>query len=55
MRLLADENVPGAAVEALRHGGHDVKWVRTDSPGISDTQVLSQAVEEHRDSGLQRE
>ena len=48
MRLLADENVPRAAVDALRHGGHDVKWVRTDAPGISDTQVLSQAVEEHR-------
>lgn len=44
MRLLANENFPGAAVEALREAGHDVAWVRTDSPGISDREVLAAAV-----------
>ena len=48
MRLLADENVPRAAIDLLRHAGHDVTWVRTDSPGISDVQVLAQAVAEDR-------
>ncbi len=36
MRLLADENFPLDAVQALRNGGHDVAWIREDSRGISD-------------------
>ena len=48
MRLLANENFPKEAVEALRRQGHDVKWVRTDCPGISDPQVLSLAQSENR-------
>ena len=28
MRLLADENIPGEAVVALRAAGHDVAWIR---------------------------
>ena len=48
MRLLANENFPKEAVEALRRQGHDVKWVRTDCPGISDRQVLSLAQSENR-------
>ena len=36
MRILVDENVPGDVVAALIELGHDVAWVRTDSPGISD-------------------
>jgi predicted nuclease of predicted toxin-antitoxin system len=43
MRILADENFPEAAVEALRHAGHDVRWVRTEAPGISDREVLARA------------
>jgi len=43
MRILANENIPTAVVEALRQKGHDVLWVRTESPGISDRQVLSRA------------
>jgi hypothetical protein len=33
MRFLANENFPGAAVEALRLAGHDVVWVRTEAAG----------------------
>ncbi len=29
MRILANENFPKAAVDALRRDGHDVRWVRT--------------------------
>jgi predicted nuclease of predicted toxin-antitoxin system len=48
MRLLANENFPGRAVEALRSRGHDVTWVRTDLPGASDQQVVAHAVAESR-------
>jgi len=48
MRALANENFPGEAVEALRSRGHDVTWVRTDSPGASDDQILQRATAEGR-------
>jgi predicted nuclease of predicted toxin-antitoxin system len=48
MRLLADENFPGDAVDALRAGGHDVAWVRSDSPGSSDREILARAQSEGR-------
>jgi predicted nuclease of predicted toxin-antitoxin system len=48
MRFLANENFPLDAVEALRHQGHDVVWIRTESPGISDPEVLSRAQTEDR-------
>jgi len=48
VRLLANENFPGLAVQALRSRGHDVFWVRTDAPGISDRQVLERAAPDHR-------
>jgi predicted nuclease of predicted toxin-antitoxin system len=48
MRLLANENFPAEAVQALRSRGHDVAWVRTDAPGSSDRQVLDRAVAEDR-------
>jgi len=48
MRLLANENFPREAIEALRAGGHDVAWVRTDAPGINDRQVLDKAMTEGR-------
>jgi hypothetical protein len=41
MRFLANENVPLDAVSALRETGHDVLWVRTDSPGSCDEDILS--------------
>lgn len=40
MRLLANENVPGLAVQALRTRGHDAMWIRTEAPGLSDLAVV---------------
>jgi predicted nuclease of predicted toxin-antitoxin system len=48
MRLLANENFPATAVQALRSRGHDVAWVRTDAPGSPDEQVLARATAESR-------
>lgn len=48
MRLLANENFPLDAVEALRADGHDVAWIREDSRGISDDKVLLRAQQENR-------
>jgi predicted nuclease of predicted toxin-antitoxin system len=48
MRLSANENFPGVAVERLRAAGHDVFWVRTHLGGASDVQVLAHAVAEGR-------
>lgn len=48
MRLLADENFPGVAVELLRRHGHEVAWIRTDSPGVDDQSVIARAVAEQR-------
>lgn len=47
-RLLADENVPGPAVHALREDGHDVVWMHEDAPGTVDPDVLSRAQQEGR-------
>ncbi len=48
MRLLADENFPKPIVEALRAGGHDVRWARTDCPGWKDLALLDLAESEVR-------
>lgn len=48
MRFLADENLPGRLVAALRAAGHDVAWVRTEAPGSDDRTVLARAVAEGR-------
>ena len=48
MRLLADENFPGAAVDALRDAGHEIVWVRTTAPGATDIDVLAWAARERR-------
>ena len=48
MRWLANENFPGDAVHLLRAHGHDVAWIRIDSPGMPDPKVLARAVDEHR-------
>ena len=48
MRILANENFPLDAVEALRQQGHDVAWVRTDAPGSSDQAVLQRAQADDR-------
>ncbi|MGE0825939.1 MAG: DUF5615 family PIN-like protein [Candidatus Binatia bacterium] len=48
MRVIADENFPGDAINALRERGHDVVWVRTDMPATSDKQILERAQAEDR-------
>lgn len=48
MRFLANENFPFDAVQTLRQQGHDVFWIRTDAPGIPDTEVLNRAQTEDR-------
>jgi hypothetical protein len=48
MRFLADENFPAATVRALQEAGHDVAWVMTTAPGISDPQVLAWTAREGR-------
>jgi len=48
MRFLADENMPGPAVAALRASGHDVLWIRESTPGASDAAVLELAQRDRR-------
>jgi len=48
MRILADENFPGIAVNELRKRGHNVVWVRTARPGIGDRAILEWAQTENR-------
>jgi predicted nuclease of predicted toxin-antitoxin system len=48
MRLLANENIPRTAVDALKSSGHEVAWVRTSAPGMSDNDVLGWAIREER-------
>lgn len=48
MKILANENVGGETVEALRSAGHDVAWVRADSPGAKDVDVLARSLREER-------
>ena len=48
LRLLANENFPGTAVDALRVAGHDVVWIRTDAPGAKDPDILARALREGR-------
>lgn len=43
MHLLADENLPGVLVNALRVAGHDVIWIREVSPGIDDASIIAEA------------
>lgn len=48
MRILADENCPRNLVDALDELGHDVVWIRTDSPGVKDPAILARAQRENR-------
>jgi predicted nuclease of predicted toxin-antitoxin system len=48
MHLLANENFPLDAVQALRDAGHDVTWIREDSRGAPDDKILQRAQEENR-------
>lgn len=48
MRILADENCPRNLVDVLDELGHDVVWIRTDSPGVKDPAILARAQRENR-------
>ncbi len=48
MKLLADENIPASVVTVLKEEGYDIRWIRTESPGISDIDVMRFAYEEKR-------
>lgn len=48
MRFLVDENLSRDVVETLRREGHDVTWIRADSPEREDEQVLERATTEQR-------
>ena len=48
MRFLANENFPLPSVRLLREAGHDVVSISEETPGITDSQVLSRAVSEQR-------
>lgn len=48
MDYLINENIPAAVVSALRGQGHDVTWIRTTAPGLSDVEVLEIAQKENR-------
>src|SRR2546425_2698747 len=43
MRILANENVPGPVVAALRAAGHDVLWVKESMTGAKDHDVHAQS------------
>ena len=48
MKLLADENIPASVVMALKEEGYDIRWIRIESPGISDIDVMRYAHDEKR-------
>jgi predicted nuclease of predicted toxin-antitoxin system len=48
MRLLANENIPGPLVAALRAAGHEVAWMVEDGPGTADEPILVRASSEAR-------
>ncbi len=43
MKLLADENVPNSIIGALQDECYDIRWIRIDSPGISDINAYPSA------------
>jgi predicted nuclease of predicted toxin-antitoxin system len=48
MHILANENLPLDAVVLLRSDGHDVWWVRSEAPGMTDREVLHRATLDDR-------
>ena len=48
VKLLADENIPAGAIDALRDAGCDVLSIREIAPGIADAEVLQLAVDQSR-------
>lgn len=48
LRLLANENIAADVVDSLRGDGHDVAWIRAETPGTDDQAVLARAIQEQR-------
>jgi predicted nuclease of predicted toxin-antitoxin system len=48
LRFLANENIAGPVVAALRAAGHDVLWIKESMPGAQDPVVLAHAQTEQR-------
>ena len=48
MRILANENVPGPVIQALRKRGHDITSVKETMRGSGDRAVLERAQSEER-------
>ncbi len=48
MRILADENFPRPALEALRRAGWDVFSIAEECPGVSDEEVAALCAEQQR-------
>lgn len=48
MRFLANENVPGDAVDEARRAGIDMAWVKEMSPAADDDTVLAMSVADGR-------
>ena len=48
MRILADENFPRPAVEALRKAGWDVVSIAEECPGVSDEDVAALCADQQR-------
>src|SRR5262245_23676447 len=47
-KFLANENVPGAVVDAARRAGHDLAWVTEFAAGADDDTVLAASLAESR-------
>lgn len=48
MKLLANENFPLTSVKILEKNGFDIKYIGTDCPGITDSEVMNIAINEKR-------
>ena len=48
MRILADTNIDGPIVSALRDAGHDVAWMYEDDRRMVDPNILARAVRDDR-------
>ncbi len=47
-KFLANENVAGSAVDAVRQAGFDMTWVKDRAAGASDETVMGMALAEGR-------
>jgi hypothetical protein len=43
MQCFVDESFPGDVFTALRAAGHDVLWIQSDAPGITDRDVRARS------------